>query len=127
MRRSGPISFALSLTIHGGLIGAAILSIRATTWSPPKIHLVYGEHGGENSRANIVVSGADAPPAADLSQASPARISAEALDAEIFGKSFDSAAAMGSEIAAPLLMTADGDGSGLAVSLGSEETRKFRF
>ena len=34
---------------------------------------------------------------------------------------------MGAEIAAPLLMTADGDGRGLAVSLGSEATPRFNI
>src|SRR5438045_9545631 len=102
MRRSGPISFALSLAIHGGLIGAAILSIRATSWAPPKIHLVYGEHGGEDSRASIVASGADAPPGIDLSAGASGKISTEGLDARIFGESFDSAIGVGPNMDAPL-------------------------
>ncbi len=126
MRRSGPISLVISLAIHGALIGAAILSIRATSWAPPKIHLVYGEHGGEDSRASIVVSSADAPPAADLSVAPTGKISTEGLDARIFGESFDSAIGVGPNMDAPSLMTASGGDAALFAS-NVEDVPKFSF
>src|SRR4051812_13523377 len=126
MRRSGPISLAVSLAIHGALIGVAVLSIRATRVSPPKIQLVYGEQGGEPSRANIVASGAGAPPAVDLSAKSGAKISTAGLDAKIFGESFASAIGMRSDVTAPLLMTANGGDN--PVFPGQESaTPKFSF
>src|SRR5437867_4340468 len=126
MRHSGRISLGLSLAIHGGLIGAAMFSIRATTLSPPRIHLVYGEHGGDNGRASIVASGADAPPLVNVEAAKAGGLT-EGIDWQILGHSFDAVAGTGSNIEAPLLMTADGGNSPAPFAGETEATPKFSF
>ncbi len=110
--RSGRFAFILSLTIHGVLLAAATFCIRATTSSPPRMHLVYGEHGGEDSKPAIFVPGSNDPPSLELEPSSPPDISTDSLDVEIMGTSFATAGNT-SPSAAPLLLSADGSNSPL--------------
>jgi len=92
MRSSGRISFLISLGIHALLIGAIFLCIGETNSTPPRIHLVYGEHGSESSPAMISAPGEANPPAIQVQATAASSSLTDALDAELIGGSFDSLA-----------------------------------
>ena len=127
MRHSGKFSFFVSLGIHGVLFAAIILCIGETNSTPPRIHLVYGEHGSESSPAMISTPGEANPPSIQVQATAASSSLTDALDAELIGGSFDSLANASTSLVTPLLLTADGAGTALGVSSGSSVTPTFHF
>jgi TonB family protein len=126
MRNSGRISLVISLGVHALLLGAVVLCIGETNSTPPRIHLVYGEVGSENSGAKIWAPGAKNPPEIQAEQIAPSGASTDAMDAQLMGGLVSSLRDAASQVATPLLMTADGTG---APMFGGESSPspKFRF
>ncbi len=110
MRRSGTVSLVISLGVHGALLGAVVLFGVRAAFSPPKIHLVYGEVGAESSRGEIWKAGEENAPVVAVEQEAPAGNPLEAMDAQLMGGSVSKLGDAASQVATPLLMTADGAG-----------------
>src|SRR5580765_8319615 len=107
MRHSGKFSFLVSLGIHGMLVGAVLLCIGEKNSTPPRIHLVYGEVGVENSGGIIAKTGEENAPAIQMEPVAQSNDSTEALDAQLMGESASALPNAGSQLATPLLLTAD--------------------
>ncbi|HEV8292310.1 MAG TPA: hypothetical protein VGP94_10315, partial [Tepidisphaeraceae bacterium] len=86
MRRTGTISLAVSIGIHAMLLGAVVLCIGESRSTPPRIHLVYGEVGSEDSGAQIWAPGAENPPEVQVQAAMPSGDVTKAMDEQLMGE-----------------------------------------
>src|SRR5881398_3696097 len=125
MRHSGKFSFFVSLGIHGMLVGAVLLCIGEKNSTPPRIHLVYGEVGSEDSGRSIVASGEEKPPAVEVQRVASSNNSIDAVDAQLMGDSAGALAGGSDSLVIPVLLTADGNGGAVFGSGGAEVTPKF--
>jgi len=127
MRRTGTFSFFVSLGIHGMLLAAVVFCIAEKNSTPPRIHLVYGEVGGEGSPAPIWAPGAETPPQNQVEQAAPSDASTDVLDAQLMGGTSSALRDAASQLATPLLMTADGGGGAIGPGGESSPSPKFHL
>jgi TonB family protein len=127
MRRTGTFSLLASLGIHAMLLGAVVLCIGQTGSTPPKIHLVYGEVGSEESRGEIWAPGAQNPPQIQVQGEASSGNSTEAMDAELMGGSVSALGDAASQLATPLLMTADGGDGGIGSGGEAPVVPKFHY
>ncbi|HEV8607016.1 MAG TPA: energy transducer TonB, partial [Tepidisphaeraceae bacterium] len=91
--------------------------------TPPKIHLVYGDHGGENSPPIISTPTAANPPALNLQSLDPPTPLTDPLEINLPSTPLNSPS---TSINAPLLLTANGSDSP-AFGVASSATPKFNF
>jgi protein TonB len=127
MRRSGTFSFLVSLGVHALLVGAVVLCIGETKSTPPRIHLVYGEVGSESAKGEIFVAGEERPPQIQVQEQVASGNASDAIDAEIMGGSTSALRDATSQLATPLLMTADGAGAPMVVGREESPTPRFHF
>ena len=129
MRRSGTFSLVVSLGVHALLLGAVVVCVGRVRFTPPKIHLVYGEVGSEGGRGEIWKAGEENPPPASVSEeaSSASANSTEALDAQLMGGSSSALGGGASQLATPLLMTADGAGGPMIFGGEPSASPKFHF
>ena len=127
MRNSGKISFLISLGIHGMLLAAIVLCIGEKNSTPPRIHLVYGEVGSENSGTGIVATGEENPPAVQVQAVASSNSSTDALDAQLMGDSVGLLSGGSDSLVIPVLLTADGAGGAAFGSGGAAATPRLHF
>jgi protein TonB len=82
--------------------------------------------GSEDSRGTIWAAGAENPPEVQIQLAAPFGNATEAMDAQLMSGSVSSLRDAASQMATPLLMTADGAGAPMFAG-ESWPTPKFRF
>lgn len=110
MRRTGTISLVVSIGAHALLLGVVVLFGVRAAFSPPRVHLVYGEVGAESSRGEIWKAGEENAPVLSVSEPESSGVNTESLDAQLMGGSVSKLGDAASPLATPLLMTADGTG-----------------
>lgn len=110
MRRTGTVSLMVSIGVHALLLGAVVVCVVETKWTPPRIHLVYGEVGSESSRGEIWKAGEESPPAVAIEAPQPS--GADQLEGQLMEASVSKLGDAASHLATPLLLTADGAGGG---------------
>jgi TonB family protein len=112
MRRTGTFSLVVSIGVHGVLLAVVMLCAARVVFSPPNVHLVYGEVGSESSRGEIWKAGEENPPQNQVREEVPSGALTDALDAELMGGTPSKLGDAASQLATPLLLTADGAGGG---------------
>ena len=109
MRRTGTISLVVSLAVHGVLLAAVVFCVAPVRFTPPKVHLVYGEVGSESSRGEIWKSGKENAPQIQMEREAEAGASTDAIDSQLMGGSVSKLGDAAKVVATPCHATTNGD------------------